>query len=264
MNLGLAGKRALVTGGSAGLGFGAARALAEEGADLVVCARDEDRLAAAVGEIAKAARGKVVGLAGDVSRPDEPARIVRDAERALGEIGILMANAGGPPAGSILDLDEEQWMIGYQRTLMSAVRLTREVIPGMVRRRWGRIIYITSTTVKQPIDGLLLSNVFRPGVAGLAKTIAAELGPHGITVNAVCPGPYETDRITELLTIRAEKAGISVEEERIRYLAGVPVGRFGHPIELGRTIAFLASEQASFVTGCSWSVDGGSIRGIHG
>lgn len=264
MNLGLAGKPALVTGGSAGLGLGAARALVEEGADVVICARDENRLAAAVGELAKVGRGKVVGLSGDVSMPDEPERIVRDAEKAVGGLAILVANAGGPPAGSIMDLTEEQWMTGYERTLMSAVRLTRAAIPGMVARRWGRIVYITSTTVKQPIDGLLLSNVFRPGIAGLAKTIATELGPRGITVNAVCPGPYETDRITELLGLRAEKAGISMEEERARYLAGVPVGRFGQPIELGRTIAFLASEQAAFITGCAWSVDGGSTRGIHG
>ncbi len=264
MNLGLAGKTALVTGGSAGLGLGAARALAEEGADLAICARNEERLGAAVEELSRIASGKVIGLRADVAVLDEPARVVRDAERALGGISILIANAGGPPAGSILDLTEEQWQTGYQRTLMSAVRLTRAVIPGMVARGWGRILYITSTTVKQPIDGLLLSNVFRPGIAGLAKTIASELAPHGITVNSVCPGPYETDRITELLAIRAKKAGITLEEERGRYLAGVPAGRFGLPIELGRTIAFLASEQSAFVTGCAWSVDGGSTRGIHG
>jgi 3-oxoacyl-[acyl-carrier protein] reductase len=147
---------------------------------------------------------------------------------------------------------------------MSAVRLTQAVLPGMIQRGRGRIVYITSSSVKQPIDGLVLSNVYRPGICGLAKSLAGELGAVGVTVNCVCPGPYNTDRMVELLDAQAHRAGIEPEEARQRYLAGVPRGRFGEPIELGRVVAFLASNHADFITGVAWSVDGGSVRGIFG
>lgn len=264
MDLGLSGRSALVSGASAGLGYGAACALVEEGARVVVVARDTARLGEAVSQLANVGPGRVAGLTGDVARPGEPERIVREARDIVGPIDILVANAGGPRAGSLLDLSEADWESAYNLTLMSAVRLTREVVPGMIERRWGRIVYITSTTVKQPIDGLLLSNVFRPGVVGLAKSLATELGSRGITVNSVCPGPYETARIDELMEVRAQKAGTDVAEARRRYVEGVPAGRFGQPIELGRAIAFLASEEAAFVNGVSLSVDGGSVRGIFG
>jgi len=264
MDLGLEGKKALVTAASAGLGLGAARALAENGADVVICGRNEGRLAAAVAALSPIGPAKIVGLIGDVAVPGEPERLVRDAERAIGPLSILVVNAGGPRPGSILDLSEEEWTAAYHLTLMSAVRLARAALPGMVERRYGRIVFITSSSVKQPIDGLLLSNVFRAGVTGLAKTLAGEFGPAGITVNSVCPGPYETDRIGELLAVRAAKAGIDVDEERRRYVGGVPVGRFGQPIELGRAVAFLASDAAAFVNGAALSVDGGSVKGIFG
>ncbi len=264
MDLGLAGKKALVTAASAGLGFGAARALAEDGADVVICGRDEGRLERAVASLSAVGRGKVVGLIGDVSVPGEPERLVRDAERAIGSLSILVVNAGGPRAGSILDLSEEDWASAWNLTLMSAVRLSRAVLPGMKERRYGRIVFITSSTPKEPIDGLLLSNVYRAGVTGLAKSLATEFGSDGITVNSVCPGPYDTDRIRELLAIRAEKSGIGIDEERRRYVARVPAGRFGEPIELGRAVAFLASDAASFVNGSALSVDGGSAKGIFG
>lgn len=264
MDNGLSGKRALVTAASAGLGLGAARALVEEGADVVIAARGERRLADAVAALSRLGQGKVVGLVGDVSIPGEPERLLRDAERAIGPLSILVVNAGGPPAGSILDLAEEDWTTAWNLTLMSAVRLCRAALPGMVERRHGRIVFITSSTPKQPIDGLLLSNVYRAGVTGLAKTLATEFGPAGITVNSVCPGPFETDRIVELMQIRAEKAGIAIDEERRRYVAGVPAGRFGEPIELGRAVAFLASDSAAFINGSALSVDGGSVKGIFG
>jgi 3-oxoacyl-[acyl-carrier protein] reductase len=264
MNLGLAGKGALVTGASSGLGLGAARALAEEGADVALCARGETRLATAVEDLGKSCRGRLAAIAGDVSGPAEPERIVRDAERAIGPISILVANAGGPKPGAWRDVGEADWEAAFHLTLMSAVRLTRAVLPGMIERGWGRIVYITSTSVKQPIDGLLLSNVFRPGVIGFAKSIANEVASSGITVNCVCPGPYNTGRIEEVLGQRAAKAGVDLAESRRRYLAGVPAGRFGEPIELGRMVAFLASDQAAFVNGSAVSVDGGSVRGIFG
>lgn len=264
MNLGLENKNALVTGASAGLGYGAARALVEKGANVVLAARDAQRLRSAVETLAALGRGRVIGLAGDVAVPGEPERLVREAERAIGPLTVLVANAGGPKPGSLLDLAEADWEAAYQMTLMSAVRLCRAALPGMIERRSGRIVFITSTSVKQPIDGLLLSNVFRPGVIGLAKTLANEVGRHGVTVNCVCPGPYETARIEELMESRAKKAGTDVAEARRRYVEGVPAGRFGQPIELGRAIAFLASEEAAFVNGASLSVDGGSVRGIFG
>jgi len=264
MDLGLAGKTALVTGASAGLGFGVARALVEEGANVVVCARGEERLAESVQTLNEIGSGRAIGLVGDVSVPGQPERIIADAQRAVGPLYLLVANAGGPPPGVFLDLAEEQWERAYHLTLMSAVRLARAVVPGMKERRKGRIVFITSSSVKQPIDGLVLSNVFRPGVIGLAKSLADELAPFGITVNSVCPGPYRTDRITDLLKDRAQRAGVDFEEAKRRYLANVPAGRFGEPIELGRVVAFLASDQAAFVNGVAWSADGGSVRGLFG
>jgi 3-oxoacyl-[acyl-carrier protein] reductase len=264
MDLELAGKAALVTGGSAGLGLGAARALCEEGVSVVLCARGEPRLAAAVEALSRLGRGKVAGIVGDVGAPTEPERIVRDAERVAGDLSVLVANAGGPRPGSWKELGDADWEAAFHLTLMSAVRLTRAVLPGMIARGWGRIIFITSTSVKQPIDGLLLSNVFRPGVIGFAKSLANEVARSGVTVNCVCPGPYNTERIEEVLAQRAAKAGIDLAESKRRYLKGVPAGRFGEPVELGWVIAFLASERASFVSGSSISVDGGSVRGIFG
>ncbi|MBD3160931.1 MAG: SDR family oxidoreductase, partial [Candidatus Latescibacteria bacterium] len=199
-----------------------------------------------------------------VSEPAEPARIVADAERAVGPLWLLVASAGGPPPGRFLDLQERDWEIGYHRTLMSAVRLARAVLPGMIERRGGRIVFIASSTAKQPIDGLVLSNVYRPGVIGLTKSLADEAAAHGVTVNSVCPGPYKTDRVVELFEDRAKRDGIDVAEAKRRYLANVPVGRLGEPIELGRLVAFLGSEAGAFVTGVAWSADGGQVRGIHG
>ncbi len=161
-------------------------------------------------------------------------------------------------------MDDADWESAFRLTLMSAIRLTRAVLPGMIGRGSGRIVFVTSTSVKQPIDGLLLSNVFRPGVIGFAKSLANEVAGAGVTVNCVCPGPYNTERIDEVLAQRAAKAGIDMAEAKRRYLKGVPSGRFGEPIELGRMIAFLSSEQAAFVNGSSISVDGGSVRGIFG
>jgi len=264
MNLGLAGRSALVTGASAGLGFGAARALAEEGANVVLCARTEERLASAVQALSRLGQGKVVGVLGDVSVTSEPDRIARDAEKAVGPLSVLVANAGGPRTGSLRDLTDADWEAAFHLTLMSAVRLARAVIPGMIARNWGRLVFITSTSVKQPIDGLLLSNSFRPGVVGFAKSIASELARHRVTVNCVCPGPFDTDRIHEVMEIRARREGVDEAEATRRYLSSVPAGRFGDALELGRAIAFLASEQAAFITGVSLSVDGGSVRGLFG
>lgn len=264
MDLALRGKAALVTGGSAGLGLGAARALCGEGATLAVCARTEGPLTVAVEDLNRTGPGNAIGIAGDVSHEGEPERIVHAAEESIGPLSILVANAGGPPPGRFLELSEDDWTTGYQRTLMSAVRLTRAVLPGMLERGYGRIVYITSSSVKQPIDGLVLSNVYRPGIAGMSKSLASELGGSGVTVNCVCPGPYDTERITELITAQARRAGIDFDVAKQSFLENVPAGRFGDPIELGRVIAFLASERAAFVTGVCWSVDGGSVRGLFG
>lgn len=264
MQLGLAGKGALVTGASAGLGLAAARALVEEGADVVLCSRGEERLAAAVEDLTRLGRGKAIGVVGDVSVAADVQRIVADATRAVGPLSILVSNAGGPRPAPFLEVEDAEWDRACQLILMSAVRLARAVVPGMTQRRAGRIVFLTSTSVKQPIDGLVLSNIFRPAVVGLAKSLACELAAHGITVNCVCPGPFRTERITELMEDRSRRSGTTVEEQMKRHLSGVPAGRLGEPVELGRAIAFLCSDAAAYINGTALSVDGGSVRGLFG
>ncbi|MDM7914845.1 MAG: SDR family oxidoreductase, partial [Candidatus Eisenbacteria bacterium] len=238
---------------------------AEEGASVAICGRDRERLDRAGEALARlAGGGRIARIAGDLALPEEPGRIVREAEEQLGGLSILVVNAGGPPSGSLLDLPESAWERAVQLTLMSAVRLTRAALPGMLDRGYGRVVYITSSTVKQPLSRLILSNVLRPGIVALAKTLAEEYATSGVTLNCVCPGPYRTERIEDLMRDRAAAAGISVEEATRRYLDAVPMKRLGDPSELGRVIAFLASDAASFVTGVSWSVDGGQIQGIFG
>lgn len=258
MDLGLAGKVALVTAASKGMGKACAMGLAAEGAKIVMCARTESDLKTAAEEVRARTKAEVLAMPADVTRKDEVAALVERALKTFGGVDILVANAGGPPRGYFEDLTDEQWQGAFDISLMSVVRLVRGVLPSMKARRWGRILTIQSVSVKQPIPELLLSNAVRPGVAGLMKTLAGQLGKDGITVNTVCPGKIMTDRF-----LGGQKlSGLSREEFLARAVEDVPVRRIGTPEEFANVVVFLASERASYVTGVTVQVDGGLVRGL--
>lgn len=234
MDLGLAGRVALVTAASRGLGRASATALADEGVKVAICARGEDALMAAEAELA--ARTDVLALEADVTDPDEPARLVEATLERFGRLDVLVANAGGPPPGRSLDVDDDAFWAALEANLLTSVRLVRAAAPPMRTRRWGRICLIASSSVKQPIPGLALSNTARSGLWAWAKTAAADLFPDGITLNLACPGVHATQRVVEL---------------------GLPEGTArGDPADFGRVVAFLCSEPACFVSGTAMVVDG--------
>jgi 3-oxoacyl-[acyl-carrier protein] reductase len=261
MNLGLVGRVALVTAASKGLGRAVAEEMAAEGATVAMCARGEAALRDAAGLVASKGN-QVLPIIGDVSRPEDVERIVGETISRFGRVDILINNAGGPPSGPFESLTPSQWEEAIRLTLLSAVNLTRLVLPGMKERRWGRIINVTSITVKQPVDGLMLSNSIRAAVTGFARTLANEVATFGITVNNVLPGFTRTERVEELARQTSEREGITVDEALGRSIAQIPMRRLGEPREFGAAVAFLASERASYITGVSLSIDGGWIKGL--
>lgn len=262
MDLGLKDKVALVAAASKGLGKATALELAREGANVAICARTEVTLQAAAGEIERANGSEVLAVVANVSKADDIERLVQTTVDHFGRLDILVTNAGGPPAGYFLDLDDEAWFAAIELTLMSTVRLCRAAVPHMRQNGWGRIVNITSVSVKQPIDNLLLSNALRAGVVGLAKTLSNQFAGDGITVNSVCPGWTLTDRVAELNAARAREQGVPVEKVERQVTANIPMGRMGRPEELAALIAFLASERAGYITGTAIQVDGGYVKGL--
>lgn len=258
MDLGLKGKTALVTAASKGMGRACALGFATEGARVVMCARTESDLGATAEEIRGKTAAEVLAVPADVTRGDDVEALVARAREAFGGIDILVANCGGPPRGHLNEVTDQQWYGAFEVAVLSVVRLVRAVLPDMRRRRWGRILTIQSVSVKQPVEGLLLSNAIRPGVAGLVKTLAPDLGRDNITINVVCPGRIMTDRFLG----GARQAGLPVEQYVARASADIPLGRIGTPEEFANVILFLASERASYVTGVALQVDGGLVRGI--
>lgn len=260
MDLGIKGRVALVTASSRGLGRACAASLAREGAKIAICAREKDRLTLAENEL-KAAGATVYSAVADLNKLSDIDRLVEGTRAALGPIDILVANTGGPPIGYFLSLSSQMWEDGFKLLVEGVAHLVRLVLPGMKERKWGRIVAIESTSVKQPIDGLVLSNALRMAVVGMFKSIALEVAGCGVRVNVVCPGSMDTDAIQRVLQIGAQRDGVSIEEARARLEKGIPAGRMGKPEELADVVTFLSSERAAFVTGVALPVDGGMIRG---
>ncbi|MFL5797884.1 MAG: SDR family oxidoreductase [Actinomycetota bacterium] len=258
MELGLAGRPAAVAAGSRGLGLACATALAREGARVAICARDGAGVEAARAGIAGATGADVVGIVADVGTAEGATGFVRDAAAALGGCQVLVANAGGPPPGGSLDFSDEEYLAAIESNFLSAVRMAREALPHMRAAGYGRIVAILGSSVKEPIPGLALSNAVRLAAVGFLKTLAREVAPEGITVNAVLPGRLLTDRARQLAAAQSgsEEEGIAAQA------AGVPMGRLGDPRELGDVVAFLAGERASYLTGVMLSVDGGMFSGV--
>ena len=263
MNLGLQDKVALVMAASKGLGRACAAVLAAEGVHVTIGARNAEALEQTAQEIRQATRSRVLAIPTDVTRAEDMEAIVAATVREFGRIDILVNNAGGPPAGTFESFSDAQWQAAFELNLLSSVRLVRLVLPHMRKTGSGRIITIVSTSVKQPIDGLLLSNAIRSGVVGLAKTLSVELAPDNITVNNVCPGRILTDRLRQIYQIndRAQQ-GVSEEAVLKEIAQGIPMGRVGQPEELGALVAFLASQQAAYITGTTIQVDGGLVRSL--
>lgn len=262
MDLGLKNRVALVAASSRGLGKAVAEKLAEEGVKLVVCARNKKILEKTADDIFLETGISVFPLVVDLSQKDHIDAMVREALDLFGTIDILITNAGGPPPGNFEDIEDEEWGNGFDLTLMSAVRLIRAIVPGMKEQKWGRIINLTSVSVKQPVDGLLLSNVIRPGVVGLTKSLSQELAEYNILVNSVCPGYHLTDRVKQLLKNNAKVKNISEKKAEKMITSQIPLGRMGKPEELADVVVFLASERASYVTGAVIQVDGGYVKGL--
>ena len=261
MDLGLTGKVAMVAGASRGLGFAVAQALAAEGARVSMASRDGDAVQAAGAKIRAATGAEILAVKADVRDAAAIRNWHDETVAALGPVDRLFTNSGGPPAGRFADFDDDAWRAAFELLVLSAVRLVRAVVPGM-RGRGGAILVSTSSSVKEPIANLTLSNVVRASVAALAKTLAQELAAEGIRVNHLIPGRIDTDRLRELDAIIAWRGGISVDEQRGRAMAGIPLGRYGRPAEFGKAAAFLLSDAASYITGATLQVDGGIIRSV--
>jgi 3-oxoacyl-[acyl-carrier protein] reductase len=262
VQLGIAGKVALVAAASRGLGRAIAEELAAEGAIVGICARGDAALFATRDAIAAASNATVHAIAADVSRTEEVQRVTHEMLECYGRVDILVTNAGGPPSGPFEAHDWSAWERAVNLTLRSTVELTRAVLPGMKDRRWGRILNVTSIAAKQPVEGLMLSNAIRAAVTGFARTLANEVATLGITVNNLLPGYTRTERVEQLNAATAAREGVPVADIQARIEQQIPMRRLGEPREFGALAAFLASDRASYITGQSIAVDGGWIRSL--
>jgi len=257
MNLGLKDCKAFIAGASKGLGKACVKALADEGARVFICSRNTEELKRTAAEFGAAAYS-----AADVSLPVEVKRVMTEAVTVLGGLDCLVTNAGGPPTAPFEEAGDADWEFAYQLNLMSAVRLIREALPALKASGRGRIVNLTGYGVKEPLTDLVVSDSVRAGVTVMAKTIATDLAPYGITVNNIAPGPIMTNRLIEILSARAKSLGITLDEQLKRFSETIPVRRMGRPNEIGELCAYLCSSQAGYLTGQTIVVDGGVNRSI--
>ncbi len=265
MNLNLNNKNAIVCASSQGLGKAAALDLAEEGVNLAICSRDQDKINKVKEEIHQKINSeiKVIALQVDLDSPDEIQAFYKQVENDLGSVDILVNNNGGPPPSTFEQLSDDDWQKAFNSTMMSCLRLSKLVIPNMKKNAWGRIINISSVSVKTPVNGLFLSNSLRMGVLGWAKALSDELAPHGVTVNTVCPGYTRTERVEAILETQSNSSGLKKEEIEKSIAENIPMKRVGEAEDLAGLIAFLASEKADYMTGLAIQVDGGSARTFY-
>tara|TARA_Y100000768_G_C23951129_1_gene670281 strand:- start:861 stop:1658 length:798 start_codon:yes stop_codon:yes gene_type:complete len=265
MNLNLKNKNAIVCASSQGLGKAAALDLAEEGVNLAICSRDQDKINKVKEEIHQKIDSeiKVLALKVDLDSPDEILAFYKQVENDLGSVDILVNNNGGPPPSTFEQLSDDDWQKAFNSTMMSCLRLSKLVMPNMKKNGWGRIINISSVSVKTPVNGLFLSNSLRMGVLGWAKALSDELAPHGITVNTVCPGYTRTERVEAILETQSNSSGLKKEDIEKSIAENIPMKRVGEAEDLAGLITFLASEKADYMTGLAIQVDGGSARTFY-
>ena len=263
MDLSIKGKNAIVCASSQGLGKSAAVDLAKEGVNLAICSRNKDKINLVKEEIEQIADVKVVAIEADLSSEKDINALFQEAKKELKAIDILINNNGGPPPSTFEELTDEDWQRTFNSTMMSAIRLSKLVLPDMKKNKWGRIINISSVSVKTPVNGLFLSNSIRMGVLGWAKALSDEVAPHGITVNSVCPGTTKTERIEQILNAQSESSGKDKSEIEKAMANSIPMLRIGEAADLSALITFLASEKANYMTGLAVQVDGGSARTFY-
>src|ERR1700758_416378 len=262
MDLGLQGRVAIIAAASKGLGRAVAEELAREGAQVAICSREASNIERAAAEIQSATKQRVFWRAVDVKQEQAIAAFVADVEKEFGRLDICVTNSGGPPSHSFAETTPDEWRAAVDQLLMSPVFFALQALPRMKKNNWGRFITITSSAVKQPVDGLLLSNSVRAAVTGLARTLANEYAADGITVNNVCPGYTRTARLDGLASTISARTGSKLEEVFAGWESEIPMRRLGTPQEFAAAVAFLASERASYVTGASIAVDGGLVRSL--
>jgi len=260
MDLGIKNRTALVCAASRGIGQAIAQSLVCEGVRVAICARNEENLSQARDTLQASSEAEVLSVVADLSVSSEITRLIQTVQTQLGSIDILINNVGGPAPGTLMELTDDQWHDGFQRSFMSIVRLTKAVLPGMVERKWGRIIAIASNTAKEPRESILLSSTIRASIAAFNKAISTNLAPQNVLIHTVCPGPIGTERVLNLAQEIANDKNISFEQAQESLTDQIPIGRMGKPEEIASLVAYLVSQQSTFMTGSTIAIDGGQLR----